>query len=170
MPGKPTTVKQYLDALPADRRKALQAIRKVIKANLHKDLAEGIQWGGISYHVPHRVYPYGYHCDPTQALPVAGLMAQKKHIGLSLMSVYGDPAERAWFTKAWTKGGRTLDMGAACVRIKWGEEAPLDVIAKAIKRIKPKAYIARYEQGLAGTAAGKKLAKRKAAAPAGKRR
>lgn len=156
------TVAAYLKELAPERRRAIEAIRTVIRANLDTDLEEGIQWGGISYHVPHRVYPYGYHCDPTQALPVIGLMSQKHHIGLALMCVYADPAEAAWFTAAWAKSGKKLDMGKACIRIKKLEDVPLDVIGKAVKRIKTKQFIAGYESALEGTTAGKKLAKRKA--------
>jgi hypothetical protein len=71
------TVKEYLANLPADRREALEAVRKVILANLDEDFEEGIQYGMIGYYVPHRVFPAGYHCDPKQPLPFAGLGRRK---------------------------------------------------------------------------------------------
>lgn len=55
MQSKATTVEQYLAELPADRREALQAIRKVILANLPQGVAEGMQYGMIGYDVPLRV-------------------------------------------------------------------------------------------------------------------
>ncbi len=77
MQSKATTVKQYLAELPADRRAAIEAVRATILKNLDKDFAEGMQYGMIGYYVPHSVFPAGYHCDPRQPLPYAGLASQK---------------------------------------------------------------------------------------------
>jgi hypothetical protein len=73
MPSRVTTVADYLAELPADRRAVLEAVRKVILANIDNHLEEGIQYGMIGYYVPHRIYPAGYHCDPRQPLPYLGL-------------------------------------------------------------------------------------------------
>jgi hypothetical protein len=118
MQSKAATVDEYLASLPADRRAALQAVRKVIHANLGKGFKEGMQYGMIGYCVPHSVYPRGYHCDPKQPLPFASLASQKNHMSFSLMSVYLDSAEERWFKAAWQKTGKKLDMGKACVRFQ----------------------------------------------------
>src|SRR3954452_8277978 len=116
MQSKATTVEDYLKSLPEDRRLAISAVRKVILENLDKDYEEGIQYGMIGYYVPHRVFPAGYHCDPRQPLPVAGLASQKGHMSLYLMAVYGHGDTGAWFREAWAKTGKKLDMGKSCVR------------------------------------------------------
>ncbi len=143
--SKATTVKAYLASLPADRRAALEAVRKVMLANLDKDYAEGMQYGMIGYYVPHSVFPAGYHCDPKQPLPFAGLGSQKSHMSLHLMCMYLDTEQGARFRKEWLASGKKLDMGKACVRFKKLDDLPLDVIGKAIARVPAKAYIARYE-------------------------
>jgi hypothetical protein len=145
MQSKATTVEQYLSELPEDRRKALEAVRQVILANLDKDYEEGIQYGMIGYYVPHRVYPAGYHCDPKQPLPFANLASQKNHMSLYLMCVYGDSDLSRWFQQAWAKTGKKLDMGKACVRFKKLEDLALGVIAEAIKRVPAKKYIEHCE-------------------------
>jgi hypothetical protein len=71
MQSKATTVAQYLKELPADRRATVAAVRKVVLANLDPVFEEGMGYGMISWHVPHRVYPAGYHCDPKMPLPFA---------------------------------------------------------------------------------------------------
>jgi hypothetical protein len=76
MKSEMTTVEQYLSSLAEDRREALEAVRQIFKKNLDKDYEEGMQYGMIGYYVPHRVYPAGYHCDPKQPLPFAGLGSQ----------------------------------------------------------------------------------------------
>ena len=99
MQSKATTVEQYLSELPEDRRKAIEAVRQVILENLDKDYEEGMQYGMIGYYVPHRVYPAGYHCDPKQPLPFAGLASQKNHMALYLMCVYGESDHAQWFRR-----------------------------------------------------------------------
>ena len=64
MQSKATTVDQYLASLPEERRVALSAVRDVIRKNLDRDYAEGLQYGMIGYYVPHTVFPAGYHADP----------------------------------------------------------------------------------------------------------
>lgn len=160
MASPPKSVAAYLASLSPDRRKALEAVRKVILANLDKDYEEGMQYGMIGYYVPHRVYPAGYHCDPKQPLGFAMLASQKNYMSLYLMSVYGDAGEAAWFREAWAKSGKKLDMGKACIRFASVEEVPLDVIGQAIRRIPAKKYVAAVEGMLAGRKKGKPAAKK----------
>jgi hypothetical protein len=148
MQSKATTVEQYLSELPEDRRKALEAVRQVILKNLDKDYEEGIQYGMIGYYVPHRVYPAGYHCDPKQPLPFAGLASQKNYMSLYLMCVYGNSNHAKWFQEAWGKTGKKLDMGKSCVRFKKLEDLPLGVIGEAVKRVTAKKYIEYCESAL----------------------
>ena len=110
-----STIKQFLRALPADRRRTVEAMRTVILENIDTPFAEVVQNGAIGYVVPHSVYPAGYHCDPSQPLPFAGTAAQKHHIGLYPFCIYGDPKFEEWFRAAWLKAGKKLDMASpAC--------------------------------------------------------
>ena len=154
MQSKAKTVAEYLAQLPADRRAALQAVRKVILKNLDKDYEEGMHYGGIGYCVPHRVYPAGYHCDPKQPLPFAGLASQKNYMSVYLMCEYGDSETAKRFRAAWAKTGKKLDMGKSCVRFRKIEDLALDVIGAAIKRVPAKKFIEYYES--ARQAAGKR--------------
>ncbi|MDX2114138.1 MAG: DUF1801 domain-containing protein [Planctomycetota bacterium] len=148
MQSKAATVKQYLAELPADRRAAIDAVRKVILENLSDGLEEGMQYGMIGYYVPHSVFPQGYHCDPKQPLPYAGIASQKQHMSIYLMSVYGSPDVLRWFQDAYRKSGKKLDMGKACIRFKTLEDLPLDVIGAVIRRVPAQAYISNYLQTL----------------------
>jgi hypothetical protein len=95
----------------------------------------------IGYYVPHRVYPAGYHCDPKQPLPFAGLASQKNYMSLYLMCVYGDSEHSRWFRQAWLQTGKKLDMGKACIRFKKLDDLALDCISEAIRRVPAKKYI-----------------------------
>ncbi len=62
MQSQARTVDAYLAELPADRRAALAAVRKVILENLDKsEYEEGMTYGMIGYYVPQRIFPEGYH-------------------------------------------------------------------------------------------------------------
>lgn len=148
MQSKAKTVAQYLAQLPPDRRAALSALRKVILANLDEGYEEGMGYGMISYHVPHSLYPPGYHCDPQQPLPFACLASQKNHMSFYLMSVYGQGLEEQWLRAQFAAAGKKLDMGKSCIRFKKLADLPLDVIGAAVRRVPAKAYVAHYERAI----------------------
>lgn len=145
MKSDATSVREYLDSLPDDRREAIAALRKTVRANLDKRVVEGIQYGMIGYSIPHSVYPPGYHCDPKQPLPFLSMASQKNHMALYLFCLYTDPKEVARFEKAWKKTGKRLDMGKSCVRFRKIEDVPLEVIADTVKRMTVDAFIRSYE-------------------------
>jgi len=156
MQSKAATVAEYIASLPPDRREAVEAVRAVILKNLDKGYGEGMSYGMMGYFVPHSIYPAGYHCDPKQPLPFAGIASQKQGISVYLMGLYigGDEgsgeetAESRWFRDAWAKTGKKLDMGKSCVRFKKLEDVALDVLGEAIRRVPAKLYIERYLQNL----------------------
>ncbi len=173
MQSKATTVDQYMKQLPADRRTALEAVRKVVRKNLGKGYVEAMQYGMIGYQVPHSIYPAGYHCDPKQPLPFAGLASQKNHMSLYMMCCYGQPANEAMLRKGFAAAGKKLDMGKSCIRFRKVEDLALDVIGAAIKRVPVQDYLAWYEGAYGGLKKGapakKKPAAAKKAAPAAKK-
>lgn len=142
------TPEAYLAELPEDRRAALTAVRKEIKANLDRDYEEGMQYGMIGYYVPHRVFPAGYHVDPRQPLPFASIASQKNHMAVYLMGVYGDAKLRTWFESAWKKSGKKLDMGKSCLRFKKLDDLALDVLGEAIARVPARNYVEQYTSTL----------------------
>ncbi len=149
MQSRATTVREYLAELPADRRAALETVRKVLRKNLDPLFEEGMQYGMIGYYVPHRVYPPGYHCDPRQPLPFAGLASQKNHMSVYLGCIYGPEREKA-FREAWAKTGRKLDMGKACVRFRKIENLALDVIGEFVRNVSVRGFIKEYESVTGG--------------------
>lgn len=171
MQSSAPTVAAYLASLPADRRAEIEKVRSVVLKSIDKVFAETMQYGMIGYNVPHSVFPAGYHCDPKQPLPFAGLANQKNAMSLYLMGLYvgstddKPSATTKWFQDAWKKSGKKLDMGKACIRFKKADDLALDVIAEAFKRMTAKDYIAAYESTLASGAKSqtKKVPAKKAA-------
>jgi hypothetical protein len=162
MQSSAPTVAEYIAALPDDRRHIVETVRKVILDNLDGGYVENMQYGMIGYSVPHSLYPAGYHCDPKQPLPFAGIASQKNYVSVYLMGLYcgcaGDDEsteDAQWFRDAWAASGKKkLDIGKACVRFRKLEDVALDVIGESIRRIPAQRYIERYRQVLAATAKG----------------
>ena len=154
MQSKATNVRDYLDELPEERRTAIERVRTVILKNLDPVFEEGMQYGMIGYYVPRRTYPAGYHCDPKQPLPFAGLASQKNHMAVYLMCIYVHTEHDHWFREAWAKTGKKLDMGKSCVRFKKLEDLALDVIGEAIRRVPARTFIERCEAVLKTAGSG----------------
>ena len=160
MISKAATVKEYIASLPPDRREAIEKVRAVIVKNIDKGFEEGMGYGMMGWSVPHSIFPAGYHCDPKQPLPFAGLASQKQYMSLYMMGMYMcedakiEPPLLAWFKQAWAKSGKKkLDMGKCCIRFKNIDDIPLDVIGEAFKRQTLKKYVEHYEASLAASKA-----------------
>ncbi|MBP2016631.1 uncharacterized protein YdhG (YjbR/CyaY superfamily) [Symbiobacterium terraclitae] len=143
MPTQISTVAEYLESLPEDRRAALNALREVILANLPEGYEEVFQYGMINYVVPLSRYPNTYNGLP---LGYAAIASQKNYISVYLMGVYGDESHGEWFRQEFAKTGKRLDMGKSCVRFKKPEDIPLDLIGRAVALFPVDDFIALYER------------------------
>lgn len=148
MQSKAITVEEYIDSLPDERKKAIIAIRREILNNLPKGFEETMQYGMISYVVPHKLYPAGYHTNPKDALPFMSIASQKNHIAVYHMAVYGG-ALHDWFINAWTKAtDKKLDMGKSCIRFRKAEDVPVKLIGELAAKMTPKQWVESYERSL----------------------
>lgn len=143
------TPDEYIAELPADRRSALAALRKVINENLPKGFKETMGYGHMGWVVPHETYPAGYHCDPKQPLPFMGIASQKNHIAVYAMCLYGNVDQLEWFRAEWPKHSKKkLNMGKSCIRFTKLEDIPLDLIGELASKITPEQWIDIYEKAM----------------------
>ena len=147
MQSKATTPKAYVDSLPADRKKAISELRKVILKNIPKGFKEEMSYGMIGYVVPHTLYPDGYHCNPKLPLPFMNIASQKNFIAIYHMGVYADPKLLKWLTEEYKKSVTSkLDMGKSCLRFTKPEEIPFKLIGELASKMTPAQWIALYEK------------------------
>ncbi len=142
MQSDAATVPEYLASLPDDRRKALGAVRKVIRANLPKGIVESMNWGMITYEVPLKTYPDTYNGQP---LAYAALASQKNHMSVYLMGIYGSEALRAEFESSYKATGKRMDVGKSCVRFRTLDDLPLDVVGDAIAALTLDQFLALHD-------------------------
>ena len=149
MQSKATTVDQYLSEVPPERQEAMNKLRKIISKNLPKGFKEGMGYGNMGYFVPHAIYPAGYHCNPKDPLPFAGIASQKNSINFYHMGIYVDAKLLKWFTDEYAKTGLgKLDMGKSCMRFKKPENIPFKLIGELCSKISVDKWIAIYEKKL----------------------
>ena len=157
MRSEATTVKEYLDSLPGDRRKAMAAVRAVIRKHLPTGIVETMNWGMIAYEIPLKTYPDTYNGQP---LMYAALGSQKNHMSVYLTAVYGSEKLREKFEDAYRASGKKFDMGKSCVRFTTVDALPLDVIGEAIGSCTVEQFIATFEKAQAARQAERAKAKR----------
>ncbi|MGO3181802.1 MAG: DUF1801 domain-containing protein [Aequorivita sp.] len=148
MQSKDTTSDQYVATLPEDRKVVMQKLRETINKNLPEGFEETMQYGMISYVVPHSIYPDGYHCKPTNALPFMSISSMKNHVGFHHMGIYSDPELLQWFTDEYPKHTKEkLDMGKSCIRFKKMENIPFELLGTLTTKMSVDEWIAKYESG-----------------------
>jgi uncharacterized protein YdhG (YjbR/CyaY superfamily) len=151
MPTKPTTVPEYMKALPAERQAALKKLRKTIRDHLPAGFKETLGYGMPAYVVPHKLYPDGYHCDPKLPLPFLNFASQKNFVALYHMGIYADPKLLAWFQKQWPKHCSTkLDMGKSCIRFKKPDSIPFELVGELCEKMTVDDWVALYEKNVKG--------------------
>ena len=143
MQSKANTVKQYLNELPNDRKKAISIVRQTILENLPEGYDEVMNWGMITYEVPLETYPNTYN---GKSLMYAALASQKNHMAVYLMGCYMVPEVRNEFEKAYKKSGKQFDVGKSCIRFKKIDDLPLDLLGKTIASMDVNEFIELVEK------------------------
>ena len=147
MQSKSTTVEEYLNELPADRKEAVNKLRKEILKNLPAGFKEEMNYGMIGYVVPHSLYPPGYHCDNKLPLPFMNIASQKNFIAVYHMGVYADKDLLEWFVNEYAKVAvAKLDMGKSCIRFKKLETIPYPLLGDLAGKMTVAEWIKRYEE------------------------
>jgi uncharacterized protein YdhG (YjbR/CyaY superfamily) len=108
MPAKPTTVAEYLEALPEDRRDAIDQLRALIR-RIAPDVVEGMEYGMLAYSRGERLF-----C----------LASQKRYLALYVGAAVVEAHREAL--------GR-LDCGKGCIRFRNLDELPLEVVSDIVK-------------------------------------
>lgn len=147
MKANGSTVDEILSNLPPDRLEPFNQLHQVIIKNLPKGFEPAISYGGLGYVIPHKIYPAGYHCKPSEPLPFAGIASQKGSINFYHMGIYADQKLLDWFVSEYPKHSKQkLDMGKSCVRFKKMDDIPFKLIGQLMKKMSAKQWIELYEE------------------------
>lgn len=149
MQSKATSPRRYVNELPEDRKEVIQKLRQTILKNLPKGFEEQMSYGMLGYIVPHSLYPDGYHCDTSLPLPFMNLASQKNFVAVYHMGVYSDKKLLDWFVAEFPKHcKRKLDMGKSCIRLKYLDDVPYELIGELSSKISVEQWINMYEKAI----------------------
>ena len=140
---------EYYQLVSPDRFSVMQELRKTITENLPPGFEETVSYGMPGWVVPKSLYPPGYHCNPSLALPFINSASQKQYIAIDLMGLYSSDELMEWFLTEWQKQVKTKpDIGKSCIRFKKPEQIPLELIGHLCSKMSPVEWVACYEKGL----------------------
>ena len=143
MKNSATTVEEYLNSLPPDRRDVVSKVRNAIRKKIPKGYAETVRWSAITWEIPLSRFHDTYNRQPLCYLALA---AQKNHYAVYLMRAYGDTEELSRVQEGFRKAGKKLDRGKSCIRFRKLDDLPLDVITESASRTTPEEWIRIYER------------------------
>ncbi|EKU48191.1 DUF1801 domain-containing protein [Staphylococcus massiliensis] len=144
----PSNVNHYIDEIEdKTKQQATRELIEVIHSNLPEGFELGIYYNMPTWYIPFEIYPIGYHCEDNMPLPFLSVAAQKKHIAVYHMGIYGDPELLKWFENEYPKHMTTkLNMGKSCIRFTNSKKVPFELIRILVGKITPEQYIQIYEQ------------------------
>ena len=146
MTSKASTIDDYINELPEDRKAAIQKLRAVILENLPENFSETMNYGMPCIVVSHTIYPKGYHCNPKDPLPFLSYASQKNSINFYHMGIYANKNLYDWFVAEYPKHCKAkLDMGKSCIRFKKPTEIPFDLLGELVKKMSVNDWISLYE-------------------------
>ncbi|SEP93865.1 protein of unknown function (DU1801) [Hyunsoonleella jejuensis] len=144
-----TSIEDYIRQVPQERQATLQKLRTVINKNLPKGFEEGIIYKMIGYYVPYSVYPDGYHCDSKTPLPFMSFASQKNSVNLYHSGIYAKKELHDWFVNEYPKHSqRKLDMGKSCIRFKYLDDIPFELIGELTRKMTCEEWIKIYENAI----------------------
>jgi hypothetical protein len=136
----------YISQLSGDRQEPIKKLRKIISKNLPKGFEETMSYGMIGYVVPHTIYSEGYHCTPELPLPFMNIASQKNFVAVYHMGVYAKKELYNWFIGEYPKRcKRKLDMGKSCIRFKYMDDIPFELMGELTAKVSAEAWIEIYE-------------------------
>ncbi|MEG0930989.1 DUF1801 domain-containing protein [Algoriella sp.] len=144
-----SSLQEYLENIPVDRKVAIEQLIEVLRINLPDGFSLELSYGHVGFVVPHSLYPNGYHCDPKSPLPFINIASQKNFIALYHMGLYMNEEIYNWFVAEYPKHSKKkLDMGKSCIRFKKPEDIPFELIGELAQKVTPQQWINLYESVL----------------------
>ena len=133
-----TTIADFLDTLPPERRREVERVRKVLRRYMPRGYEEVISKNMLVYQVPFELYSDTYNKQP---LWYVALASEKSYLSLHLVPIYGDAAQAKRLKDGFKAAGKKLDMGKGCIHFKSADELELDVIGGIVASTPPDRWV-----------------------------
>ena len=128
MSERPLSFKQYLAALPPERRGEVEKVWRVVRESMPGGYVEEIGPKFLTFKADDDWY--------------VALASQKNYISLYLMPLYIFPELKARLDA----GGKRLKCGKSCINFKRADELPLEAVAEIVSAKDAEAYKERVRE------------------------
>lgn len=139
-PTKAKTIKEYMDALPEDRREIIEEIDALIK-----DSAPSLKPNFAANMLGYGSFPYKSYKKEMLSWPVISLASQKNYISLYICAV----VDGEYLAEKNKKELGNVSVGKSCIRFKKISDLNIPALKKVIK-------LAEKKPGLVGVGASAK--------------
>ena len=145
-----TSVSNYIDQVPENRKPAFKELYETIKTNLPDGYESFLSYGMPSFCVPHEIYPNGYHVKPEEPLPFISLGNQKKKLHWSLPHGYICNSRIGAVVQKGILRARQIQIrhGEKLIRLKKMDDIPFALIARLVQKISVQQWITVYEANI----------------------
>jgi uncharacterized protein YdhG (YjbR/CyaY superfamily) len=141
------TIEEYISQIPEERREAFRKLLETVDRNLPEGFQQTMQYRMVTWVVPMKTYPAGYHCAKDTPLPFISVASQKNFVAFYHMGIYSDQTLLDWFVSEFPKySQKKLDMGKSCIRFKKMEDIPFELMGELCAKISVNEWIASYEK------------------------
>lgn len=139
-------VNAYLEALVPERQEAMNRLINIIMQHIPPGFELTMQYGMPAFIVPFSRYPQGYHCKKGEPLPFISMAAQKHFLTLYHCGLYALDDVLQWFRSEYPKySSHKVDMGKGCIRFRYLDDIPYDLLAELMQKISVERWIEVYE-------------------------
>ena len=150
MNNKVSNMKEYLAQFSKEDQVKINKMRSLIKKTIDPRYEETIMYNMINYVIPKKLYPAGYHVDPSLPLGYVAIAQQKNYFSFYHMGKFYIPdAVKKFENDYFKKYKKKLDYGVSCYRFNNKLELPYEMIENLLKASSFEQYLNWYEQSLA---------------------
>ncbi|WP_331253914.1 DUF1801 domain-containing protein [Mammaliicoccus sciuri] len=142
------SIDRYIEQIDEKKKEAYIHLLDTFKTHLPPGYELVMQYGMPTFVVPLDKYPKGYLNRADEPLPFISLAAQKNHIALYHMGLYGMEELKKWFEDRYKEQVPTkLNMGKSCIRFTNNKNIPFTLIGELSEKVTVDEWIQKYESG-----------------------
>jgi uncharacterized protein YdhG (YjbR/CyaY superfamily) len=141
------TIEEYIEAVGEERKAFFKKLIETIESSLPSTFEKQLSYGMVGFVVPLSIYPKGYHAKKGEPLPFISVANQKNHFAIYHNGLYMNQELRSWFVKEYKERVKTkLDMSKSCIRLKYFNELPYELINDLCNKMSAEEFIDLYEK------------------------
>jgi uncharacterized protein YdhG (YjbR/CyaY superfamily) len=144
------SVEDYIAAIDDGKKEMFLQIRKTIRENIADGFVEAPHYGMVGYIAPLEKFPAGYLNRKNEPLPFIDIAAQKSYVSFYYFPLYLDEKLTSWFIDEYKnkKYPHKIDVGKSCVRFKYQDEIPYDLLGTLVRAFTLEEWIEQYKKQL----------------------